>query len=83
MLGGPFVVCQVVGVYGDAGLAEEGAGVVEARFGSVSGEGCFYQVVAVPADAVDAQAGEFTFGEAPVEVGGGGPGLFFAGELVA
>ena len=83
MFGGPFVVCEVVGVYGDAGFAQEGAGVMEAGFGGVLGEGGFYQKVAVPAYAVDAEGGELGLREAPVEVGGGGPGLLFAGELVA
>ena len=78
MLRGPFVIRQVVGVYGDAGFAEEGAGVVKACLRGIFGESRFYQVVAVPADAVDAEAGELGLGEAPVEGRGGGPGLWMS-----
>jgi hypothetical protein len=41
---------------GDAGLAEEGAGVVYAGVRDSRGEGGLDEVVAVPTDAVDAQA---------------------------
>jgi hypothetical protein len=40
---------------GDAGLAEESAGVVYARIGNALGEGGLDEVVAVPTNAVDAQ----------------------------
>jgi hypothetical protein len=54
--GRALVVDEVVGMDGDAGLAQEGAGVVYAGVGDSRGEGSLDEVVAVPPNAVDAQA---------------------------
>src|SRR5918997_6228764 len=66
--GGPLVVCQVVGVYRGTGFTEEGAGVPQTRLGGPVGEGGLDQIVAVPADAVDAKACELVLCKAAVEV---------------
>src|SRR5215210_462187 len=55
-LAGALVVEEVVGMDGDAGLAEEGAGIVYPALRDVLGEGGFDEVVAVPPDTVDPQA---------------------------
>ena len=68
MVRSPFVIGEVVGVYGDAGLAEEGDGVLQTRFGDSVRKCGFDQVVAVPTDAVDAKACELTLCKAPVEI---------------
>ncbi len=61
-----FVILQVVGVNGGAGLAEKRPGVFEAGGSRTRGErGLDYEVV-VPADAVDAQSGKLPLVEAPV-----------------
>ena len=83
LLRGPLVVSEVVRVHGYARLAQNGPGVVETRLWRLVGEGGFYEVIVVPADPVDAKAGQLALREAPVEVGGGDAGLLFERELVA
>jgi hypothetical protein len=53
-------------MHGDARLAEKGAGVVYSGGRYVFGEGGVDEVVAVPPNAVDAQAEELFSCEAPV-----------------
>src|ERR687893_1397005 len=57
-LGSAFVVQEVVLMHGDARLAEKGAGVVYSGGRYAFGEGGVDEVVAVPPNAVDAQAEE-------------------------
>ena len=63
-----FVVSEIVRMYWDARLAEEGDGVFQTRFGGSVGECGLDQVVAVPANAVDTKACELVLCKAPVEV---------------
>src|SRR5215218_6838567 len=65
---GPLVVSEIVRVYRDARLAEEGNGVFQTRLGCSIGERGLDQVVAIPADAVDAKACQLVLSKAPVEV---------------
>jgi hypothetical protein len=69
-------------VYGVAGLSEERAGVVYTLFRNILSESRLDEVVTIPAYAVDAQAEEFLFSIAPVQFGGVGASLAFAGELI-
>ena len=68
---------------GGAGLAQERAGIPYAVLGDVVGEGRLDDVVAVPADPVDAKAQDLLAREAAVQLHGVGARLGLAGELVA
>ena len=64
----PLVVSEVIRVYRDARLAEEGDGVFETRLGCTVGERGLDEVVAIPTDAVDTKACELVLCKAPIEV---------------